>query len=126
MITATSTSTHSEADETQPDSVTVLPVEPNAESDEDSLTVMKKIELIDKVVEMSGIKKKFAKPVIEAALSVLGEALNDGRSLNLQPLGKVMPRKSKDLQNGTVINARIRQSLKKSEDVKAALEEDAG
>jgi nucleoid DNA-binding protein len=52
--------------------------------------VMRKKELIDLVVERSGIKKKDAKPVIEAMLSVLGEALSDSRELNLLPMGKMM------------------------------------
>lgn len=77
---------------------------------------LKKTDLVDAVVELSGIKKKFAKPAIEAALEVLGEALAEGRDLNLRPLGKVKIQKSKELANGTVITARIRQPKVKKED----------
>lgn len=72
---------------------------------------LKKVDLVDAVVERSGIKKKFAKPAIEAALAVLGEALADGRSLNLRPLGKVKIQRTKDVSNGKVMTARIRQPL---------------
>jgi DNA-binding protein HU-alpha len=78
---------------------------------------LKKIDLVDEVVARSGVKKKFAKPAIEAALAVLGEALAEGRDLNLRPLGKVKIQKTKELANGTVITTRIRQpQVKKVED----------
>ena len=75
-----------------------------------SLPEMKKPALVEKAVEMSGVKKRYAKPAIEAALAILGEALKEGRDLNLQPMGKVMAKNSKETGSGKVINARIRQS----------------
>ena len=71
--------------------------------------MLRKKELIDAVVAQSGVKTKDAKPVVEAMLSVLGDALRDGRELNLQPLGKLMVRRSKKIQNGTVLTAQLRQ-----------------
>ena len=71
--------------------------------------VLRKKELIERVVARSGIKKKDAKPVIEAMLSVLGEALASGEDLNLQPLGKVMVKRVKELANAKVMVTRIRQ-----------------
>jgi nucleoid DNA-binding protein len=71
---------------------------------------LKKKELIDAVVERSGIKKKDAKPVIEAMLAILGQTLADGRELNLQPLGKVKINRAKDVQGGKVLVTKIRQS----------------
>lgn len=71
---------------------------------------MKKKELIEAIVERSGIKKKDAKPVIEAMLDVLGKTLAEGRELNLQPLGKIKVNRTKDVQGGKVIIAKIRQS----------------
>ncbi|SLN43760.1 integration host factor subunit alpha [Roseivivax jejudonensis] len=70
---------------------------------------LRKRELIDLVVTRSGMKKKDAKPVVEAALAVLGEQLADGRELNLAPLGKVRVTKHKQATNGQVLTARIRQ-----------------
>jgi nucleoid DNA-binding protein len=70
----------------------------------------KKKELIDAVTERSCIKKKDAKPVIEAMLAILGETLAEGREMNLQPLGKVKINRSKDVQGGKVFITKIRQS----------------
>jgi nucleoid DNA-binding protein len=71
--------------------------------------VMRKKELIDLVVERSGIKKKDAKPVVDAMLAVLGEALNDSRELNLLPMGKFKVLNEKDLGNGKMMRVKVRQ-----------------
>ncbi|MFT6023234.1 MAG: nucleoid DNA-binding protein [Ascidiaceihabitans sp.] len=72
--------------------------------------MMRKKELIDLVVERSGIKKKDAKPVVEAVLAVLGEAIGESRELNLQPMGKLRVRRVKEMPNGRVMVTKIRQS----------------
>ena len=72
--------------------------------------VMRKRELIDAVVTKSGIKKKDAKPVVEAMLEVLGSALQDGRELNLQPMGKIKVKREKKLAAGKMLRAQIRQA----------------
>jgi DNA-binding protein len=71
---------------------------------------LKKKELIDLVVERSQIKKKDAKPVVEAMLAILGETIASGRELNLQPLGKLRINRSTDKVNGRVIICKLRQS----------------
>ena len=71
--------------------------------------MLRKKELIERVVARSGVKKKDAKPAIEAMLAVLGEALAAGEDLNLQPLGKVMVKRTKELPNAKVMVCRIRQ-----------------
>ena len=71
---------------------------------------LRKKQLIDEVVERSGIKKKYAKPVVEAMLAVLGEAVAAGTTMNLQPLGKVMLQRTNEKASGRVSIVRIRQS----------------
>lgn len=71
---------------------------------------MRKKELIDEAVLRSGIKKKSAKPVVEALLEILGETLSEGREMNIQPLGKLKVNRVKDVPNGKVIIAKVRQS----------------
>lgn len=73
---------------------------------------MKKKELVDLVVERSGIKKKDAKPVAEAMLAILGETLADGRELNLPPLGKVRINRTEDKVGYRVIVCKLRQSTR--------------
>lgn len=70
---------------------------------------LKKQELIDKVVEASGIKKKDAKPVVDALLDILGAALAEGRELNLSPLGKIKQNRVRETANARIIIAKIRQ-----------------
>ena len=71
---------------------------------------LKKKELTDLVVARSGIKKKDAKPVVEAMLAVLGETIASGRELNLQPLGKLRINRTEEKSNGRVIVCKLRQS----------------
>ncbi|WP_422029097.1 HU family DNA-binding protein [Roseovarius sp.] len=71
---------------------------------------LKKRGLIDEVVKRSGVRKKFAKPVIEAMIDVLGEAISEGREVNLQPFGKIKQQRTKDTANARITVARIRQS----------------
>ena len=72
--------------------------------------ILRKRELIDQVVKKSGIKKKDAKPVVEAMLAVMGAALQDGRELNLQPMGKIKVNRERKRPEGKVLIARIRQA----------------
>lgn len=72
---------------------------------------LKRQELLAQVVARSEVKKKFAKPVLDAALAVIGEALAEGRDLNLVPLGKIKINRCRQLANGRVMVARIRQTV---------------
>lgn len=86
---------------------------------------LKKRELIDLVVDRAGVKKKDAKPAIEAALAILGEAIASGRELNLQPLGKLRINRVEDKDNGRVIVCKLRQSNSTGPDEKEPLAEAA-
>lgn len=70
---------------------------------------VRKRELIDSVVRRSGIKKRDAKPVVEAMLAELGEALADGRDLILPPLGRGIINREKVMPDGRVIILKLRQ-----------------
>lgn len=72
--------------------------------------MMRKKELIEAVVERSGLKKKDVKPVVETMLAVLGEAIGDNRELNLPPMGRMKIRREKKLANGRMVVAKIRQT----------------
>lgn len=70
---------------------------------------LKKKELVDLVVQRSGMKKKDVKPVVEAMLGVLGDALAEQRELNLQPLGKMKIQRGKELPDGRALVLKLRQ-----------------
>lgn len=70
---------------------------------------LRKKDLIEAVVRRSGVKKKDAKPVVEAMLAELGETLAAGRELNLPPLGRIRINREKPLDDGRVIILKLRQ-----------------
>ena len=71
---------------------------------------LKKKELIDTVVARSGVKKRDAKPVVEAMLAVLGETIADGRELNLAPMGKLKITRMKKTTKAHIITTRLRRN----------------
>lgn len=73
-----------------------------------ALPELKKKDLIEQAVQRSGVKKAFAKSAIEAALAIMGETLDRGEGLNLEPLGKVKIQREKEVQGGKVITTRVR------------------
>lgn len=83
---------------------------------------MKKKELVDLVVSRSGIKKKDAKPVVEAMLAVLGESIAEGRELNLQPFGKLRINRKVEKDNGRVTVCKLRQNSNATSDTTALAE----
>ncbi|MCV2891894.1 HU family DNA-binding protein [Lentibacter sp. XHP0401] len=86
---------------------------------------MRKEQLLDEVAKRSGAKRKDVKPIAEAMLEVLGEALGEARELNLKPLGKIKVARTKLVANGRVIQLRLRQSdmvIKELEDKAEAAE----
>ncbi|WP_170067245.1 HU family DNA-binding protein [Roseovarius confluentis] len=73
-------------------------------------TELKKQELFQLVAERADLNRNKVKPVVEAMLEVLGEALAEGRELNLKPFGKVKINRQKDVGNARVTVAKIRQA----------------
>jgi nucleoid DNA-binding protein len=65
--------------------------------------MIKKPEFLDRAVERTDVKKREAKPAIEAALAVLAEAMIKDKELNLPPMGKLRVVKSKDVGEGAKV-----------------------
>ena len=101
--------------------VETTPPEPEAQEG----AILKKRALVDRVAARSGIKKKLVKPVVEAVLAELGDALAAGQGMNLPPLGKVKIAKTKDVGQAKVHVARIRQSSSPAPQAKDPLAEPA-
>ncbi|HFQ15842.1 MAG TPA: DNA-binding protein [Rhodobacteraceae bacterium] len=76
---------------------------------------LRKKQLIEDVVARSGIKKKYAKPVIEAMLAELGKAVAEGVDINLKPFGKITMQKQNEKATARVTIARIRQQTAQPE-----------
>ena len=70
--------------------------------------VLKKNYIVDRAVGISGVKKKDARPAVEAAIRVVFAALAEGNEINLPPHGKIRIVKDKDVPGGKMITAKIR------------------
>ena len=81
---------------------------------------LRKKDLIDAVLARCEVKKRDAKPVIEAMLAVLGETLAEGRGLNLEPLGKLRVNRTVDRKDRRIVVCKLRQKLQSPEDTAEA------
>jgi nucleoid DNA-binding protein len=78
--------------------------------------VLKKKELLERVIKAAGGKKKDVKEIVEAMLVVLGDALSRGEELNLPPLGRAKVNRQKDLASGEMLVVKLRRGTEKPED----------
>ncbi|WP_158968275.1 HU family DNA-binding protein [Chachezhania sediminis] len=77
---------------------------------------LKRRDLIDMIVAETGVKKKFAKPVIDAMLAQMGATLAEGRPMNLPPMGKLRVNRSTETEGATTYFCRVRMPKLKTED----------
>lgn len=70
--------------------------------------VVQKKDFVDRVIAATGAKKSEARPIIEATLEQLGEALSAGQTLAVPPLGRARVNLEKDMRGGDVITLRLR------------------
>ena len=64
---------------------------------------VKKADFVDRVVARSGVKKKDAKPAIEATLAEIAAIMSAGGELVLPPIGKLKTVKINDLGEGAQV-----------------------
>ncbi len=74
----------------------------------DRSTIVRLKDLIDRVVALSGAKRQSVKPVVEATLKVLGDALEAGENLVLPPLGRARLNRSKDTASGPMLTVKLK------------------
>nr|WP_317054954.1 HU family DNA-binding protein [Roseovarius sp. W115] len=70
---------------------------------------MKRKELVEEVSRRAELPKHKVKPVVEAMIAVMGEAVAEGRTMNLQPLGRMVHKRRKETPNADISVVRIRQ-----------------
>lgn len=70
--------------------------------------VLRKKELLERVIKRSGEKKKAVKPIVEATLGILGEALAAGEELVLPPFGKARVNRQKDVGSAEMLVIKLR------------------
>lgn len=69
---------------------------------------VKKKDFVERVVLRSGAKKPVARDLTEAVLAVLGEALAQGETLVLPPLGKMSVARSVGKAGGEILHVKLR------------------
>lgn len=83
-------------------------VKPVKTAEVESTPVLRKKELVLRVSEISGVKKKDARAVVEAVLGEIGAALSRGDALVLPPLGRAKVNRHKDKGSAEVLVLRLR------------------
>lgn len=67
-------------------------------------------DLIDAVATLSGEKRQSVRPVVEATLRVLGDALEAGESIVAPPFGKARVNRAKDTASGAMLTVKLKRS----------------
>lgn len=77
-------------------------------SDPRPARVLQKKIFIDRVVAATGVSKTEARPIIEATLKQLGQALAAGETLAVPPFGRARVERHVDMRGSEVITLRLR------------------
>lgn len=94
--------------------VPATPVEPKVVTPAEPVVTagsMRKPDLISSVVARTGAKPRDVKPIVDAVLATLGEAIADGQELNLPPLGKLKLQRAKVTDKARITIAKLRQPI---------------
>ncbi|MEM8774855.1 MAG: HU family DNA-binding protein [Pseudomonadota bacterium] len=75
-----------------------------------AVTELRKRELMHLVSEKTGLQRNKVRPAVEAAIEVLGEAILAGRQVNIPPLGKIKPKRTREFADTKITVAKIRQN----------------
>ena len=67
-------------------------------------------ELVETVVDRTGQRKGEVRTAIQAALAVLGDALAEGKDVNLPPLGKLKVTRAKETPRGQAMVVKLVQN----------------
>jgi len=70
---------------------------------------LRRKDLLEEVSRRTELPKHKVRPVMEAMIEVMGEAIEHGRTMNLQPLGRIVRKRHKETPKANVSMVRIRQ-----------------
>jgi len=70
--------------------------------------LVRRKELVERIVAASGLKPNAVKTVLDAVLQEMGDILSNGEGLNVQPLGKLVVSRRKDIPGGQILNCKLR------------------
>ncbi|MGR3341991.1 MAG: HU family DNA-binding protein [Paracoccaceae bacterium] len=70
--------------------------------------LVRRKELVERIVAASGLKPNAVKTILDAVLKEMGDILSSGEGLNVQPLGKLVVNRRKDIPGGQILNCKLR------------------
>ncbi len=85
-----------------------------------TVVMLRKKDMLERLTERTGLRKNQIKPVLEAVLAELGDALIKGETLNLPPLGKLTVNRSIAQEKADVVICKLRRA--KASAVSGAME----
>ena len=77
-------------------------------SDPDNARVLQKRQLVSRIAQRVGRGNSEIRPIVEATLAELGEAISAGQTLALPPLGRARISRQRDVSGAEVIILRLR------------------
>lgn len=73
--------------------------------------MVRRKELVERIVASSGLKPNAVKSVLDAVLVEMGDALSAGEGLNIHPLGKITVNRAKKLEDREILVCKIRRKV---------------
>lgn len=67
-------------------------------------------EMVARIAASSGLKPNVIKTVLDSVLKEIGDALSNGESLDLPPLGKLSVNRSKHVKNAEILICKLRRN----------------
>lgn len=87
--------------------------ETDAAADGGATLVLRKKEFLERIHVETGARKKDVREIVEATLKHLGEALANGETLALSPLGKLRVNRQVDKADAEMLIVKIRRDVAK-------------
>ncbi|GAA3873797.1 HU family DNA-binding protein [Celeribacter arenosi] len=87
-----------------------IPATPEKDAASEPGNAVSKRDFLNRVTQASGAKRSVAKKVLEAAMKELGDVLQEGKDVNLPPLGKLSVNRMKEVPNAHVMVVKLRRS----------------
>ncbi len=81
-------------------------------------------DLVTRVSDVTGGKRKDVKEIVEAALAALGDALAKGEDLNLPGFGRTRIARTAEKDGGSLMTLKVRRGAHKKKEAKEPLAED--
>lgn len=90
---------------------------PVAAKDNAPVTMVRRKEMVERIVASSGLKPNAVKTVLDSVLIELGGALSAGEGLDLHPFGKITVNRSKVVGNKEILICKLRRKTAQSDDL---------